>query len=82
MRQLPMTRCPACSATHEHLFMYCQTCEEPMNVGPGRFSGMTFDLPTHFTAANRDGYTQRELMRENDDAKFDAQGGRRVMARS
>lgn len=71
--------CPACSAPHVHAFMYCQSCEEPMNVGPGTYSGIQLDLPRHWTAANREGYTQRELMRENDDHKFAEQGGRKVM---
>lgn len=60
-----MTRCPQCGATHVHRYVYCQSCDYEMN--PLRPSGLMIQIPRHFTLANRDGYTQRELLRENDD---------------
>lgn len=71
--------CPSCGNHHDQPYMVCHACSEPMNYGRGRYSGVTLELPRHFTRANEGGYTQRELMRENDDAHFADQGGRKVL---
>lgn len=57
--------CPACNAPHVHPYVYCQECGYEMN--PLQPIGLMVQIPRHFKAANEGGYTQRELLRENDD---------------
>lgn len=58
--------CPRCSATHEHPYIWCQSCDTEMN--PSDPANMPLVLvPRHFYMANRGGYTQRELLRESSD---------------
>lgn len=58
--------CPRCSAHHEHPYIWCQGCDYEMNPSDPT-QGPLVVIPCHFRYANRDGYTQRELLRESSD---------------
>jgi predicted amidophosphoribosyltransferase len=71
--------CKVCQKAHEHNYLFCQSCGIPMNSRQGKFSNLQVEIPRHFYQANVDGYTQRELMAENDKKHFADQGGKNVM---
>lgn len=60
--------CSECGASHEHPYVWCQTCDRELN--PLRpYQGPTLQVPIHFKEANKGGYTQASLRRENDEGK-------------
>ncbi len=52
--------CPDCASVHDHPYRWCQDCEAVMNGGD-----INLWVPRAFSEANKHGYTQAQLHREN-----------------